>query len=252
MKTELLSGCCRYVEALATNRPVRFSNDCQSLATPVAGLLIRAAALSIENMSEEPPADGVTESEATASGRRSDAGASSIDGHADQSSTAKDNNDLPPRVTLELWIDLLGLCLLPFCCGNGDRAQDATRQHKIVEYDNDDDTDSDGEEGDTADEFGGGWGGSGWVARRVRRAGQATGEMALQCPFDWGPGGVDSAMPRCLAVLIAAHVKVTKSCSPFDTNPVHAVVTGLLEVPTHVTRGEAGVSYNELVFLQDT
>lgn len=135
------------------------------------------------------------------------------------------------RRAMELWVDLLGICLLPFCSGGGEAAKaqrngeppaaaataaaDAERADDPLDSE-DEDEDEDEEDGDDQDNDldwngrgapGGGRARSGWVAGWMRRAGVSLAKP-LECPFDIQPGGRDEELPRRLAVLTASHAKV--------------------------------------------
>lgn len=112
------------------------------------------------------------------------------------------------RKALERWVDMFGICLLPFCAGSttGRRLQGASAQCVAGEFDSDSDEDSEVEDED--DGFTDGQARSEWVSGWLRRAGVA-GTEPLECPFDVQTGGCDERLAHCLAAHIVSHAKVT-------------------------------------------
>lgn len=157
------------------------------------------------------------------------------------------------RKALELWVDMLGICLLPFCGGgSGGDTSSARRQSDAKdgqvgnsgtsnghsqshdprvgdreEADDPFDSDSDEEEDDVDDHDdaegksrgseGEGKPRPGWVAGWMRRAG-VTVAGPLECPLDVRPGGRDEELPCRLAALIACNAKVRGLCGISPSN----------------------------------
>ncbi|CAM9701088.1 unnamed protein product [Scytosiphon promiscuus] len=180
------------MEALATAFPGQFSADCQSLARPVVSCLLKAMA---------------------AHGGKSAGGG----GGTVQSSSAGTSNvsvTVEERRALELWVEMLGICLLPFCgSGSGGRTISGSDQSGA----NKSKSPIDGgtvNKGDSrshhprsrGSDGGEGRSRSGWVAGWMRRAGVAV-AGPLECPLDVRPGGRDEDLPCRLAALIASHAK---------------------------------------------
>lgn len=117
------------------------------------------------------------------------------------------------RKTLELWVDMLGISLLPFCGGSDDsRRRHRPRSRGATEGDKADDSDVDSD-GDSSDEEDGGGASadararSGWVGGWLRGTG-AIGTEPPECPFDFSDNGADQSLPCRLAVFIAFRAKV--------------------------------------------
>lgn len=180
------------METLATTRPVRFAADCQSVAPSVTTLLLRQIAASSGPESENSPA---------------------VDNQYDAEESLADGLSTQASAVLELWIDLLGLCLLAFCTVTEDRQQDAAEQRNSQEEsdcdDDDSDTDSEDEGEPLNHDLSSGRARSGWVTRWIRRAGKGrASEEPPGCPFDFGSDGRDADVPVGLAGLISGRVKV--------------------------------------------
>lgn len=189
------------MEALATARPARFSAECQSLATPVAALVMHAEPLRNGTVDASPSADDASNAGAAAS----------PDEEAPYNGSGSEDG-VERRKASELWVEMLGICLLPFCrsSGSGNRPQskqDTANGKRMGEFDGSDSdedySDSDEDEGESSR----GQARSGWVAGWMRRAGVA-GFEPPECPFDVQPGGKDEGLPVRLAALIASRVKV--------------------------------------------
>ncbi len=139
--------------------------------------------------------------------------------------------EVEERKTLELWFDMLGICLLPFCSGSGSgggrtsgtstpaqpdaaaaaAAAGAEQANDGDPFDSDSDDEDEEDDENDGDDGGGGAGGgktrSGWVAGWMRRAGVALAEP-LECPFEIRSGGRDEDLPCRLAALAASHAQV--------------------------------------------
>lgn len=263
------------MEALATANPTRFSEECQSLARPVASCVLlmmengaaAAAAVPVPDANGEEEETPETEPSATGTDEKcsENGGKFAANRHtaAGQQALSANGNAaaIEERKALELWVDLFGICLLPFCnsCSSGGRrgggggsnnepgaagadagAPDAVQGNDPFDSDSDSDNEEEEEEegadgGDDAETSGGGFSGggnasSGRVAGRwMRRSGSALAEP-LECPLDVRPGGQDEELPRRLAAFIAAHAKVQNSCNFFFVfvNRVCTAVRGRL------------------------
>ena len=208
------------MEALATARPARFSAGCQSLAAHAAAVLMRAVAGGGETESSTTLVDEDAAESVTNGNAETDVGAApSANGNAETGvHAAPSASAIEERESLDRWVDMLGICLLPFCGGS---AGDSRANEKPFQDSADGEqadgfySDSDGD--DTDDESGGsdrgngfahGKARSGWVAGWMRRAGMAGAETP-ECPFDLQPGGRDEGLPLRLAVMIASRAKVT-------------------------------------------
>lgn len=220
LMAELLTSCCRYMEALATAHPARFSAGCQSLATHAAAVLMRAVAGSSETESSRALVDEDAAVSMANGNAETDVGAApSVNGNAETGvHAAPSDSVIEERNTLEGWVDMFGICLLPFCGGSAGRSRanerpfqdSADREQADGFYSDSDGDDSDDESrgGDRGDGFVHGKARSGWVAGWMRRAGMAGVEIP-KCPFDLQPGGRDEGLPLRLAVMIASRAKVT-------------------------------------------
>lgn len=176
------------MESLATARPERFAADCQSLGTPVAAVL----------MHEAMPSKDTSDEQAS----------SGHNGHHGTNISPKDQSGAAVRVNL--WVDLLGICLLPFCAGDGGQTQSVDDRNQQGEFDSDDDTDSDDEGDSLGHGLPSGRMRSGWVRGSLRRAEEASsGVEPLECPFDCRPGGKDAELTVRLTGLVSSYVKVT-------------------------------------------
>lgn len=204
------------MEALATARPAYFSTACQSLARHVADIFLarasRSASTSANNEAFSTTGVDATEQFGTIDEQNSPASGIPLSEELDP--TDDDDNltlasDLVKRKELELWADMLGMCLLPFCTRdttarkiNENRAQEASDEF-------DSESDEDEEEGSVGDGFADGKARSGWVAGWMRRAGaSSTGAEPLKCPFDVREGGEDAGFSSRLASVIVSHTKV--------------------------------------------
>lgn len=214
----LLTSCCRYMEALATAYPARFSADCGSLARPVASCaLVMTTTVEVHD-SEIGVA--VLCREAKVEGEENDDGLPSRSG---RTITIEERN------ALELWVEMLGICLLPFCgsgggswttsrsglaeaaSGDDDNSRDPTGEHSDDPFDSDNEEEEDGADDDEEEGSrvsGDGKARSRWVAGWMRRAGVTFAEP-LECPFDVRPGGRDEDLPVRLATLISYHAQVS-------------------------------------------
>lgn len=192
------------MEALATTLPNRFASDCQSLAPLIAAVLLRMVSPypdSSKSISETAVDGsggvGSPEKAAASNGLRSPAGESE------------------DRKSLELWTEMLGICLLPFCgpgSGDGYRSLGRGGTDREMRGDiegSDDDCDISDVE-DDAGENAGEWVGPGrvgwWALQRAREARIAPSE----CPFDFHPGGDQEDLPCRLASIVASLVEVKR------------------------------------------
>ena len=249
------------MEALATAFPARFSAECRSLATPVAScaqqLMVAHAtrsavpggaiadgeadakeqqSVAAESSPPPPPpvartssgpsaAPAEDEEEKTAGGGRDggENGDGAVPSPPPVVAGGRNSLAIEERRAMELWVDMLGICLLPFC-GSGGGADGSVAAKGInggpsaaaagSEHADDPlDTDSEDEDDEDADDEGGGDGEgggkarAGWVTGWMRRAGVTLTEP-LACPLDIQPGGRDEELPRRLTVLTASHAKV--------------------------------------------
>lgn len=210
------------MEALATAYPDRFSTDCRSLARPVA-----SCALAMTTMAKVH--DSATGAAAPC-GEAKGEGEENEDGLLSRSGCAV---TIEERNALELWVEMLGICLLPFCGSSGGGSRTTTRsglagaasgdddnsRNPSGEHDNDpfdsDEEEEEEEEGgaDDDEEEGNRMSGnvkvrSRWVAGWMRRAGVTLAEP-LECPFDVQPGGRDEDLPVRLATLISYRAQVS-------------------------------------------
>lgn len=130
---------------------------------------------------------------------------------------------------MELWVEMLGICLLPFCgsgggsrttsrgalaeapTGDDDNSGDPTGENDDDPFDSDDEEEEDDDEEEGNGVSGDGKARSRWVAGWMRRAGVTLAE-SLECPFDVQPGGRDEDLPARLATLISHHAQV-RFCS---------------------------------------
>lgn len=188
------------MEALATAHPARFSTECQSLAPHTAAVLMRATASTNNTETSRTSVDEDAEELLTNGNAETDMG------------VAPSTNEIEERKALELWVDFLGICLLPFCgrrnAGESRAKGDNADGEDIDGFHSDDDSDDESEGDDEGD--GGvshGKARSGWVKGWMRRAGMA-GTETPKCPFDLRSGGRDEDLPLRLAVMIASRVKV--------------------------------------------
>ncbi|CAN0420191.1 unnamed protein product [Laminaria digitata] len=247
---ELLTSCCRYMESLATAHPTRFSAGCQSLATHAAAVLMRTAAgtgaVETETFRESVDQDAA-ESAAT--------GIAEADVDAAPSANGIAETDIAERKTLELWVDMLGICLLPFCSGgngstrggreNGRPFQDSAKREQADGFYSDSDSDGDDNDdesggGDRGEGFPNGKARSGWVAGWMRRAGMA-GVETPKCPFDLQRGGRDEGLPLRLAVMIASRAKEAAGASrPASVSSLATALAVLCSFTAAVAGGEGG------------
>ena len=221
------------MEALATAHPARFSAGCQSLATHAAAVLMRAAAgteaggteisrASVDKNVVESVANGNAETDVDAALSANGNAETDVDAVPSANGNAETGVDAAPsasgieeRKTVELWVDMLGICLLPFCGGstrgssaNGRPFRGSADREQADGFYSDSDSDDESGGGDRGGGFVHGKARSGWVAGWMRRAGMA-GAEAPECPFDLQPGGRDEGLPLRLAVMIASRAKVT-------------------------------------------
>ncbi|CBN77464.1 expressed unknown protein [Ectocarpus siliculosus] len=246
----LLTSCCRYMEALATAYPARFSADCRSLARPVASCVL----VMTRTAKAHDSAIGVAVPcrETKGEGEENDDGFPSRSG---RTITIEERN------ALELWVEMLGICLLPFCgsgggsrttsrsglgeatSGDDDNSRDPSGEHGDDPFDSDNEEEEDGTDDDEEDGSrvsGDGKARSRWVAGWMRRAGITLAEP-LECPFDVRPGGRDEDMPVRLATLISYHAQAAASASrPASVSSLATVLAVLVAFTVAGADGEDG------------
>ncbi|CAN0013817.1 unnamed protein product [Ectocarpus sp. 12 AP-2014] len=246
----LLTSCCRYMEALATAYPARFSADCRSLARPVAScvLVMTTAA----NVHDSVLGVVVPCREAKGEGEENDDG---LPFRSERTFTIEERN------ALELWVEMLGICLLPFCgsgggsqitsrsglaeaaSGDDEISHDPSGEHGDYPFDSDNEEEEDGADGDEEEGSrvsGDGKARSRWVAGWMRRAGVTLAEP-LECPFDVRPGGGDEDLPVRLATLISYHAQAAASASrPASVSSLATVLAVLVAFTAAGADGEDG------------
>lgn len=205
MTADLLGSCCGYMEALATARPALFSAECRSLTRPVATVLQHA--MPLHATTQESPAAAIN---------TPDDGAGSVSGENEDAARVRIADGIEERKTLDLWVDMLGISLLPFCGGRDGSSTSSRRRRSQpqgpTEGGEADASDGDSD-GDSSDEEDGGnsdadaHARSGWVGGWMRRAGVA-GTEPPECPFDFSDGGADQGLPCRLAAFIASRAEV--------------------------------------------
>lgn len=142
---EMLSSCCRYMEALATHCPASFFANCSSLVKPVVKVLMVSSRI---DRGQDPAKQGcrvsAIEEERECAGLADET--PSTDGMAKEDGIGLGSAELSLNSVkmLEPWVELLGLCLLPSCTGLR-RPQDGNEPDGSPESDVDE-TDSEGEE----------------------------------------------------------------------------------------------------------
>eukprot|EP00903_Cladosiphon_okamuranus_P014724 g13644.t1 len=287
LPSALLASCCRYMEALATTAPARFSAECQSLAMPVAscaqqlmmahgtGAAVSGRAIAdgeadikkenqsvaAESSSPPPPPVAVSgpgsspapseEEEIAAEsedGRNNDCGAAQLPAAA--AASGRTSLAIEERRAMELWVDMLGICLLPFCSAGGGAAPagqggpstagESEQFDDPLESDSEDEDYEDADGGDDEGNSGGGGGGlpgggrrAGWVAGWMQRAGVSLAKP-LECPFDVKPRGRDEELPFQLAVLAASHAKAAASASrPASVSSLATALAVLVAFTAH-------------------
>ncbi|CAB1115581.1 unnamed protein product [Ectocarpus sp. CCAP 1310/34] len=246
----LLTSCCRYMEALATAYPARFSADCRSLARPVASCVLVMTTMAEVHDSAKGVAVPCREDKGE--GEENDDGLPSKSG---RTITIEERN------ALELWVEMLGICLLPFCgSGGGSRTasrsglaeaasgddeiyRDPSGEHGDDPFDSDNEEEEDGADDDEEEGSrvsGDGKARSRWVAGWMRRAGVTLAEP-LECPFDVWPGGGDEDLPVRLATLISYHAQAAASASrPASVSSLATVLAVLVAFTAAGADGEDG------------
>lgn len=183
--------------------PDRFASDCQSLAPRIAAVLLRIVP-PYSDSSEPSPETTVDDD-----GHRADS-PEKAEASITVRSPAGESKD---RKSLELWTEMLGISLLPFCgTVSGDDYRSLGRggadREMRRDFEGSDDDCNYIDEEDDADENGGEWvrlGRVGWWA--LQRARGARVEPP-ECPFEFYPGGSQEDLPCRLASITSSLVKV--------------------------------------------
>ena len=102
------------------------------------------------------------------------------------------------RKALELWTEMVGICLLPFC-GDGELIGELD-----VSHEDDDDSEVEDDQDEVAEGRAGAVMGSWRVLQRAR------GADPQECPFNVQPGGEQEDLPLRLVEAVASVVKVKR------------------------------------------